>query len=94
MMPVCTVGLPCWVVQFSVSAWSGRKIVKRCKRPNQASVEAKMETRGKRKNRMKSEQNRDRNTLKAIIFLSLGLLLKRHLTPRNVGMSADVFLIR
>jgi len=28
------------------------------------------------------------------MFLSLGLLLKQHLTPRNAGMSADVFLIR
>lgn len=37
---------------------------------------------------------RDRNTLTAIVFPSLGLLLKRHLTPRNAGMSADVFLIR
>lgn len=37
---------------------------------------------------------RDSNTVKAIMFLSLGLLLKRHLTPRNAGMSADVFLIR
>lgn len=46
-------------------------------------IETKTET--------EAEREDDRS---AIMFPSLGLLLKRHLTPRNAGMSADVFLIR